>query len=64
MLGAIQGPQNRAERQGRNIGRSKTMAQAAKPQTQTPTQTTAPTTPVLAQPSPRPGSVFTDFASI
>jgi|GEM_PF-4549853 len=44
------------------------MAQAAKPQTPTQAQTDSskpPVTPVTAQPAPpRPGSVFTDFASI
>lgn len=43
------------------------MAQAAKPQTQSPkpTPTPTPATPVTAQQAtPRPGSVYTDFASI
>lgn len=41
------------------------MAQAATPQIQTHTPAPAPTPPVTApQTAPRPGSVFTDFASI
>ena len=41
------------------------MAQAAKPQTQSPKPTPTPATPVTAQQAtPRPGSVCTDFASI
>jgi len=41
------------------------MAQAAKPQTQTTKPAPSPATPLVAQSAPpRPGSVFTDFASI